>query len=95
MGSGSCVSRLGLEVISCSAKGTSFLCLEATLFFPTGSDAACGKLVPLLFLSLRAMLCVSDHDPGLPIFLKLGLTRANGWDRDAQNVKFIVKCTPP
>ena len=27
-------------------------------------------------------------------FLKLGLTRANGWDRDAQNVEFIGNYTP-
>ena len=33
--------------------------------------------------------------PARQFFLKLGLTHANGWDRDAQNVEFIVKCTPP
>ena len=37
----------------------------------------------------------SDRDRDLPIFLKLGLSRVNGWDRDAQNVEFTVKCTPP
>ena len=40
-----------------STKGTSFLCLEATSFSLTGSDAASGTLVPLLFLGLGAMLC--------------------------------------
>ena len=38
---------------------------------------------------------VSDYDPACQFFLKLGLSRANGWDRDTQNVKFTVKCIPP
>ena len=37
---------------------------------------------------------VSDRDWDLSIFLKLGLTRMNGLDRDVQNVEFTVKCTP-
>ena len=45
------------ETTSCSSRGTSFLCLEATSFSSTGSDAAGGTLVPLLFLGLGAMLC--------------------------------------
>ena len=38
---------------------------------------------------------MSDHDPTCQNFLKLDLTRTNWWDRVAQNVEFIVKCTPP
>ena len=33
---------------------------------------------------------VSDCDPARQFFLKLGLTCANGWDCDAQNVEFTV-----
>ena len=56
MGYGSHVSRRSLEATSCFAKGASLFCLEATSFSLTGYDATDGKLVPLLFLSLEAML---------------------------------------
>ena len=56
-GSGSYLTRLWPNTTSCSTRGTSFLCLEATSFSPMGSEAADGTLVPLLFLCLRAMLC--------------------------------------
>ena len=52
MGSSFCTPRLCSETTSCSTKGISFLYLEATSFSPTGSDAAGGTLVPLLFLGL-------------------------------------------
>ena len=57
MGFGSCISHLGLEATSSSARGTLFLCLKATSFSPTGFDAVGGRLVPFLFVSLGAMLC--------------------------------------
>ena len=47
--------RFCLDTTSYSTKGTSFLYLEATLFSPTGSEAAGDALVPLLFLGLGAM----------------------------------------
>ena len=57
MGSGSCLACLCSDTTSYSTKGTSPLCLEATLFSPTGSEAIGGILVPLLFLCLGGMLC--------------------------------------
>ena len=57
MGSGSCLACLCSDTTSCSIKGTSPLCLEATSFSPTGSEAAGGILVPLLFFCLGGMLC--------------------------------------
>ena len=55
-GSGSCLGRLWPDTTSCSTRGTSFLCLKATSFSPTGSEAAGGTLAPLLVLCLGAML---------------------------------------
>ena len=55
-GSSPCPVCLYPKTNSCSSRGTSFLCLRATSFSSTGSDAAGGTLVPLLFLRLRAML---------------------------------------
>ena len=57
MGSDSCLVCLCPDTTSYSTKGTSLLCLEANSFSPTGSEAACGILVPLLFLCLGGMLC--------------------------------------
>ena len=56
-GSSSCLAFLCSDTTSCSIKGTSPLCLEATSFSPTGSKATGGTLAPLLFLGLRGMLC--------------------------------------
>ena len=56
-GSGFCLACLCLDMTSCSTRGTSFLCLEATSFSPTGLEAVGGALVPLLFFGLGAMLC--------------------------------------
>ena len=52
-----CPMPLCLETASCSTRATLFLCLEVTSFSPTGSNAASGTLVPLLFLGLGAVLC--------------------------------------
>ena len=57
MGSGSCLMCLCPDITSYSTRGTSPLCLEATSFSPTGSEAAGGTLVHLLLLCLGAMLC--------------------------------------
>ena len=57
MGSGSCLACLCSDTTSCSIKGTSPLYLETTSFSPTGSEAAGGILVPLLFFCLGGMLC--------------------------------------
>ena len=57
MGSGSCLECLCSDTTSCSIRGTSLLYLEATSFSPTGLEATCGILVPLLFLCLGGMLC--------------------------------------
>ena len=57
MRSGSCLVCLCPDTTSCSTRGTSPLCLEATSFSPTGSEAVGGTLVPLLFLCLGGMLC--------------------------------------
>ena len=40
-------------------------------------------------------ICERPRPQPTNFFLKLGLTRFNGWDRDAQNVEFTVKCTLP
>ena len=56
MGFGSCLTCLCSDTTSYSIRGTSPLCLEATSFSPTGSEAASGILVPLLFLCLGGML---------------------------------------
>ena len=55
--SSSYLAFLCSDTTSCSVKGTSPLCLEATSFSPTGSKATGGTLAPLLFLGLRGMLC--------------------------------------
>ena len=57
IGSGSCLACLCPNTTSCFTRGTSPLYLEATLFSPTGSEAAGGTLVPLLLLCLGGMLC--------------------------------------
>ena len=54
--SSSCLSRLWPDTTSCSTRGTSFLCLEATLFSLTSSEATGGTLVALLFLGHKPML---------------------------------------
>ena len=53
----SCLVFLCSDTTSCSVRGTSALCLEATSFSPTGSEAAGGILAALLFLGLGGMLC--------------------------------------
>ena len=57
MGSDSCLACLCPDTICYSTRGTLPLCLEATLFSPTSSEAVGGTLVPLLFLCLGGMLC--------------------------------------
>ena len=54
--SGSYLMFLCSGATSCSVRGTSPLCLEATSFSPTGSEAAGGILASLLLLGLRGML---------------------------------------
>jgi len=56
MASGSCLVCLCPDTTSCSTRDTSPLCLKATSFSPTGSEAVGGTLVPLLFLCLGDML---------------------------------------
>ena len=57
MGSGSCLMCLCPNTTSYSTRSTSPLCLEATSFSPTGSEATGGILVHLLFICLGGMLC--------------------------------------
>ena len=56
-GFGSCLAFLCSDMTSCSIRGTSPLCLKATSFSSTGSEATSGILAPLLFLGLGGMLC--------------------------------------
>ena len=62
-GSDSCLAFLCSDTTSCSARGTLPLCLEATSFSPTGSEAAGGILAPLLFLGLEGMPCEGIVSP--------------------------------
>ena len=59
-GSGSFLAFLCSDTTSYPVRGTSFLCLKATSFSPTGLEATGGILFPLLFLCLGAMLLWRD-----------------------------------